>query len=95
MSPSDCKLREIGLLTGDVALYPLSFSIVYCVSYALNTRPELAARYPGPMTRRTITGPAEPRAGFELLGEATDLEVAKSEFSKTFVALIDCCDPVT
>ena len=39
----------------------------------------------------TITGPAE-RAGFELLSEATDLEVAKSEFSKTFSALIDWCD---
>jgi len=36
-------------------------------------------------------GPAE-RAGFELLGEATELEVAKSEFSKTFAALIDWCD---
>jgi hypothetical protein len=32
----------------------------------------------------TITGPAEPVAGIDFLGEAEDLDTAKSVFSKAF-----------
>jgi hypothetical protein len=39
-----------------------------------------------------ITGPAEPGCGASLLGEATDLEAAKSSIGVAFTVLMDWCD---
>ena len=40
----------------------------------------------------TITGPAEPGCGIALLGEAKDLEGAKSGLGYAFADLINWCD---
>jgi hypothetical protein len=40
----------------------------------------------------TITGPVEPGCGIVLLGEATDLETAKSCLGAALAALVEWCD---
>lgn len=40
----------------------------------------------------TITGPTAPGCGISLLGEARDLEAAKSGLCSSFTILVDWCD---
>ena len=40
----------------------------------------------------TITGPVEPGCGIALLGEAKDLEAARSSLISALAALVDWCD---